>query len=1155
MEQQRRNGEERRIQPYSVVGSVLALIFLLLPIQTALTQEQATPLTPPASPLIPQEETVLALPNTPSPNGSRWSFPTQLPNFQRFLPSQLNGPPPAELSAIPLPGFSGRFVQPDQNGALFPQQNSQPFYSDPELDSMVADFSGNSPMYFPLRDEKEPITISARSGWSKTVERLEVYILEGECTIQQGLDVVRGDHAVIWLDMDSVPQSATVYLESTDPKKPLQIDLAQGKEDARIVDQTWCGTFRTTQKMDIVLQKRTLPLEKMPPIYTRAHQMRFPQTSGYRNMQMTEYQGGEGSNFKKIQFFWRSDSPTEITWRTDPLTNRSVGLLTNGFTLVIDGVKLAESTGDPQGGRVLSGDTLDISADRAVIWTANLNDLMSRGEPVSVENLDLEIYLEGNIVFLEGTRSIFANRMYYDVKNRIGYILNGELLSPVPGYDGLLRLKADVMQQIGPNLYQASNAYVTTSRLGEPAYRIQSQRMTLSETSSPLFDSLTGAPVRDPISGGAAMQKKQMLTSENNLICVGNVPIFYWPWLAADLQYKDAFLYIRDFSVANDNIFGTQVRTVWNPYQIFNIKNRPEGTDWDISLDYFSKRGLGLGTNFVYSRGDFFGIPGPTAGMVDYWGIYDNGQDNLGLDRRSLTPDAKYRYRALWRHRQEFRNQWFVTAEIGKMSDLRFMEQYFETEWDTQKNLSTDVELKKLMNNSSLGIFASARLDGFQTETSWFPRFDHFWIGQSLLEDTFTWYEHTRVGLAQFKTADRPQNVNTTKEHDENYYYYLPWELATGSTNNPNDPTTLGLDRTGEVISTKHELDLPFNLGPVRVVPYVLGEAAHWGSDMEGHSVQRLYYQAGVRTNLPIWKLMPGFSSRTWYANGLAHKVDFVGEFSYAKSNVDWEDLVMYDALDDFSVQNARRRMLYTTFGGNTPGIFDERYYAIRSGMGGNVASPVEELVGDLTRFRLGVENRWQTKRGSVGNRRIIDWIVFNTHVNLYPDNTQNFNETIGLLDYDFRWHVGDRFVLLSSGLFDMFTIQSTPTAGPNQGEVLTYNGQKIFRIGGLTERPGRGSLYLGLDKYDGPFDAAYLSMILSYQMNEKYSAKIGTSYNLTSRASGGGMMQVKRAGESFAWIFGVSFDPSRDSFGVNLSLEPVFLSKIGSRRSSGMNP
>ena len=57
-----------------------------------------------------------------------------------------------------------------------------------------------------------------------------------------------------------------------------------------------------------------------------------------------------------------------------------------------------------------------------------------------------------------------------------------------------------------------------------------------------------------------------------------------------------------------------------------------------------------------------------------------------------------------------------------------------------------------------MSILGQARLDNFVTETQWLPRFDHFLLGESLLGDKLTWFEHTSLGYAQFKVGDAAQS-------------------------------------------------------------------------------------------------------------------------------------------------------------------------------------------------------------------------------------------------------------------------------------------------------------------------------------------------------------------------------------------------------------
>ncbi len=86
--------------------------------------------------------------------------------------------------------------------------------------------------------------------------------------------------------------------------------------------------------------------------------------------------------------------------------------------------------------------------------------------------------MEGNVVFRQGEAVIHADRMYYDVARRSGVVLQAELLTPVPDYEGVLRLRTEILQQLGPNRFLAQNAFLTASRMGRPGYRIQVESAT-----------------------------------------------------------------------------------------------------------------------------------------------------------------------------------------------------------------------------------------------------------------------------------------------------------------------------------------------------------------------------------------------------------------------------------------------------------------------------------------------------------------------------------------------------------------------------------------------------------------------------------------------------------------------------------------------------
>ena len=98
-----------------------------------------------------------------------------------------------------------------------------------------------------------------------------------------------------------------------------------------------------------------------------------------------------------------------------------------------------------------------------------------------------------------------------------------------------------------------------------------------------------------------------------------------------------------------------------------------------------------------------------------------------------------------------------------------------------------------------------------------------------------------------------------------------------------------------------------------------------------------------------MWRVEPGAQSQLLNLNGLAHKVTFEAEFLYADADQDLGVYPMYEELDDDSIEAFRRRFHFDTFmgvpGGDVPLRFDERYYALRSGMQSSVTAPSAVLV------------------------------------------------------------------------------------------------------------------------------------------------------------------------------------------------------------------
>ena len=131
---------------------------------------------------------------------------------------------------------------------------------------------------------------------------------------------------------------------------------------------------------------------------------------------------------RRVRAFPRGDVPVQAQWIPNPQTNEWVAIIESGVNFIVDGVDAKLGV---RGGKELGG-SIDVSADRMVIWTRGQREPDLSGGTAQDERTPLELYMEGNVVFRQGERVIYASRMYYDVSNKVGTVLDAELLTPAP---------------------------------------------------------------------------------------------------------------------------------------------------------------------------------------------------------------------------------------------------------------------------------------------------------------------------------------------------------------------------------------------------------------------------------------------------------------------------------------------------------------------------------------------------------------------------------------------------------------------------------------------------------------------------------------------------------------------------------------------------
>src|SRR4029453_208146 len=121
------------------------------------------------------------------------------------------------------------------------------------------------------------------------------------------------------------------------------------------------------------------------------------------------------SSFRKVIIHPREESLGPNVESVQSPTGEPIVVVSGGVNIIVQGLS---SDSLPQTLGPL-GD-VDIEADRIVIW--GIDPTSGLSGPTQQAGAPLEIYMEGNIVFRQGDRTVYADRMFYDVRRQIGTI-------------------------------------------------------------------------------------------------------------------------------------------------------------------------------------------------------------------------------------------------------------------------------------------------------------------------------------------------------------------------------------------------------------------------------------------------------------------------------------------------------------------------------------------------------------------------------------------------------------------------------------------------------------------------------------------------------------------------------------------------------------
>ncbi len=799
------------------------------------------------------------------------------------------------------------------------------------------------------------------------------------------------------------------------------------------------------------------------------------------------------------QFSIRPRTGTGLDVQTAPLSNGEQAVIVAG------GIILNVRFGD-------GNSLLDIEADRLVFWTrGNSPQLLNSLQQFDNQSTQVrEFYLAGNVEIREKDakeeRALRADEVYYDVDRHVAVAIRGDLEFRQPGVPDPIHFRAEELLQLSETQFKGVRAEIFSSRLpSDPGIKVYVAEATI-ENKEILKRSIFGRQVIDRRTGQPEKEQQRLFHSDDVILKIEDVPVFYLPFLQGDAN--DPLGPLQSISVGYNKIFGFQASATFNVYDLLGI-DPLVGTRWRADVDYLSSRGPALGTNFEFASKTFFEIPvNMNNGLVKAYGIHDSGTDNLGGGRGPGDNHPEWRGRFLFRENVQGLPEGFsVQTQVSALSDKNFLEQYYKPEFDQDINQETFVYLKQQQDNWAWTFLTEPRIRNWVTETEWLPRVDGFLLGQSFF-DLFTYNVHASAAYAQLKPTDVPPP--------------------------PEDLTTRPVN-TGR-FDLMQELSLPFYAGPVRVVPYAVVDLTEYTEDLTGNERGRFYGGGGVRASMPLTRLYPDVQNDLLNLNGINHKIVLSANYYNAHSDTPFTRLPQLDRLNDDATDQAIRdiRPLEPIFNPAhglalaTSPLYDPQLFAIRRLVDNRI-----DTLDTIEVIQADIRQRLQTKRGYPGQQHTVDWMTLDLSASFFPHSERdNFGQSAAFLEYDWTWNVGDRTALVSTGWVDPID-----------------NGARVFTIGTYLNRPDRTNFYIGYRQID-PLNSQAVTAAVTYIFSPKYAATTSVLYDFgvnTQVTS----FTITRMGSDLQLSLGFSYNSTQNNFGFTFEILPNISAQ--SRRVAGM--
>lgn len=641
----------------------------------------------------------------------------------------------------------------------------------------------------------------------------------------------------------------------------------------------------------------------------------------------------------------------------------------------VDQVRLGEGLdGSPPYAVVLRGPVTiffdDTLGGRRAQLTAQSAVLFHRAEMVGTPRLDagdvMGIYLEGEVVAdVERERGgtpggvdryrVRSPRVYYDLANDRAVLLEAVFRadpvgSPVPIYVRAREIRQESLREV-----RALGARLTSTGFFRPHLSLGASSMTLR--------------FEDRASGGT----RSVVDARNITARAAGVPFLYWPIYVGDPTQVP----LRNVAFEASDRQGEVVRTTWDGFALVGA-SPPEGFDLDLLIDAYFRRGPALGGELRWN-GDGLG----RGNLFVYNVLNDTHRDLLPTGAR-IDRDSENRTVALLEHIGKIGRHWTLRAEGAWFSDENVVAAFFPQLAINRREPATGASLQYIDDSSVLLLTVQAQTNDFVVSdyqlrsrgsvTERLPELRYSRPGDDLLPESapglLTYSSDSRVGQVRFSFTEptAAQLGFTSVRRAEAALGVLPGQ-------SPGDRLRAqGLDESAVFrFDTRHEASAQFDLGVVRAQPFVTGRVTAYDDDFDSFSAASgrdadsvvASGAVGVRLSTQLTRVYDGVDVPALDLYRLRHVIEPNATLWYGDS---------------------------TVAQGAIP-VYDESVEAFARGPA----------------LRFGVDQTFQTMRGSVGGYESVDVLRLSTHAVFAGDDRPEGDRTPRFFDaYPERSQFGD---------------------------------------------------------------------------------------------------------------------------------------------------